>query len=91
MPVPIAVAPRLISSISWRASARRCSSSPIITAKAENSWPSVIGTASCSCVRPIFSTLSNSSALASKAPRRRTIASISWPMPDQAATRSAVG
>ena len=45
------------------------------------------------CVRdlPILSTLSNSAALASKAPRRRTIASISWPMPDHAATRSAVG
>ena len=91
MPVPIAVAPRLISTISESASRSRCSSSPIITAKAENSWPSVIGTASCNCVRPIFSTSLNSSALRSKAPRSSAIASISRPMPNQAARRSAVG
>ena len=66
-------------SISEALRAGAASSSPIITAKAENSWPSVIGTASCSCVRPIFSTLLNSSALRSKAPRSSAIASISSP------------
>ncbi len=38
--------------------------SPIITAYALNSWPSVIGTASWFSVRPIFSTSANSLAFA---------------------------
>ncbi len=66
-PVPIAVAPRLISWINSTASARRDRSSSIMTAYAENSCPSVIGTASCNCVRPIFSTSRNSMALRAKA------------------------
>ena len=91
MPVPMAVAPRFTSVSSARASFRRGSSSPIITAKAINSWPSVIGTASCSWVRPIFSTSANSAALASKAWRSAAISLSSSPMPIQAARRSAVG
>ena len=81
MPVPIAVAPRLISQISDAASLSRSSSSPSMTAYVVNSWPSVIGTASCNCVRPIFSTSRNSSAFASNARRRTAIASISSKIP----------
>ena len=61
-PVPIAVPPRLISAISIDASPSRSASSPMVTAKAPNSWPSVIGTASCSWVRPSLSMSANSRA-----------------------------
>ena len=62
-----------------------------ITAYAENSWPSVIGTASCSWVRPIFSTSANSTALASNASRRAASSRMSSPIPVHAARRNAVG
>ena len=61
MRVPIAVAPMLISRISACASPSRSTSSRIVCAKALNSWPNVIGTASCSCVRPILRNALNSS------------------------------
>ena len=73
--MPIAVAPRLISWISSTASASRLRSSSIMTAYAENSCPSVIGTASCNWVRPIFSTSRNSTALRAKASWSTAIAS----------------
>ncbi len=67
MPVPIAVAPRLTSRNSATASPSRATSSLMVAWKPSNSWPSVIGTASMSCVRPIFSTSANSTALPLKA------------------------
>ena len=67
IPVPIAVAPILTSRKRRAISFRRLTSSSRVTANASNSWPSVIGTASCSCVRPILITLSNSLPLARNA------------------------
>ena len=46
---------------------RPASSCRKLVAKAPNSWPSVIGTASCNCVRPILTTAANSRDLCSKA------------------------
>lgn len=74
-PVPIAVAPRLISWTRRAASSRRVRSSSIITEYVANSWPSVIGTASWSWVRPIFTVSANSTALVAKASCRTRIAS----------------
>ena len=74
MPVPIAVAPMLISRISACASPSRSTSSRIVWPNAVNSWPSVIGTASCSCVRPILRCGLNSSPLARNAAARSRIA-----------------
>jgi hypothetical protein len=65
--VPMAVAPRLISRSSARASEMRSTSSPMVVPQPRNSAPSDIGTASCRWVRPIFSTLSNSLPLAKNA------------------------
>ena len=53
-PVPMAVRAQVDLEDSARVRRRRAMSSPSVTAKAPNSWPSVIGTASCSCVRPIL-------------------------------------
>ena len=63
MPVPIAVAPRLISESSQMVSVSRAWSSPRVVAKPWNSCPRVIGTASCSWVRPTLRISWNSSAL----------------------------
>ena len=60
MPVPIAVAPRLISRSSPRVSWMRASSSARVAPHAANSCPTVIGTASCSWVRPTLGTDQNS-------------------------------
>mmetsp|Transcript_47457 Transcript_47457/g.79460 ORF Transcript_47457/g.79460 Transcript_47457/m.79460 type:complete len:324 (+) Transcript_47457:1332-2303(+) len=60
--VPIAVPPRLISLNSGITSCSRSMSSLVMRAYVANSWPSVIGTASWSCVLPIFMTESNSCA-----------------------------
>ena len=54
-------------------------SSPVVTANALSSWPSVIGTASWSRVRPILITVLNSSPLAASAMRSRSSAPISPP------------
>src|ERR1700736_6360819 len=62
-PVPMAVPPRLISDPSCAASSSRSASSATMIAYVPNSCPNVIGTASCNCVRPIFNTDLNSSAL----------------------------
>ena len=51
----------------------------------------VIGTASCSCVRPIFKSFLNSAAFCSNARRKTSIASTSLAMPNHVATFSAVG
>jgi hypothetical protein len=56
IPVPIAVPPILTSRNRRAVSRRRAISSPVVTANAVNSCPIVIGTASWSCVRPIFTT-----------------------------------
>lgn len=82
MPVPMAVPPRFTSVSSSGARRRRRSrSSPRVVAKAWNSWPRVIGTASCNWVRPIFSTPANSTPLAAKAWIRlsRLASRVSWP------------
>ena len=56
----MAVAPMLIlHSTFWMRSSAR-TSPPSVAAKASNSWPSVMGTASWSCVRPIFRIAANS-------------------------------
>lgn len=87
----MAVAPRLISWISSTASASLLRSSSSITAYAENSWPRVIGTASWSWVRPIFSTSRNSKALAAKASWSTAIALSSSRTAKTVATLTAVG
>ena len=60
IPVPIAVAPMLISLINRCTSASRSTSSRMVWPNARNSWPNVIGTASWSCVRPILIKVANS-------------------------------
>ena len=60
MPVPMAVAPRLISRNSWTTTLIRWMSSLTVTRKPSNSWPRVMGTASWSWVRPILITSENS-------------------------------
>jgi hypothetical protein len=62
-----------------------------LAAQASNSWPSVMGTASWSCVRPILSTLPNSWPLRRNAPTRRRSSSTSWVFSSAIATCSAVG
>ena len=62
----MAVAP-MLTSHNTRCTASSARTSPAsVSPKALNSWPSVMGTASCSCVRPIFRILSNSTAFAWK-------------------------
>ena len=70
----MAVAPMLISRMSACASLRRSTSSRIVWPNAVNSWPSVIGTASCNCVRPIFTNAENSSPLCRNAAASADIA-----------------
>ena len=69
-PVPVAVPP----SGSWptRSSVERTRSAPrlICAAYPANSWPSVTGTASIRCVRPVFTMSSNSPALRVEASSR---------------------
>jgi len=60
MPVPIAVAPMLISLSHGMISLSRSWSSPSVVAKPRNSCPSVIGTASCIWVRPTLRICENS-------------------------------
>ncbi len=91
MPVPIAVAPRLISWNSVAVRVRRWTSSSIVVAQAWNSWPTVIGTASCSWVRPIFRTEENSSPLARRVEIRWSIASASAGKDSMIVSRIAVG
>ena len=91
MPVPMAVPPMLISHIRCADSRRRFSSSAIMAAKAANSWPRVMGTASCNWVRPIFRMGANSCALASKAPRSAASACSRVWMPKYVAIFTAVG
>jgi hypothetical protein len=62
--VPIAVAPMLTSCRTRWTRSRASSSSLSVLAIALNSWPNVMGTASCSCVRPILRRFENSVALA---------------------------
>ena len=67
IPVPIAVAPIFTSRNNLAIWFSRSTSSSRFAAKASNSCPIVIGTASCNWVRPIFSTSLNSSPLARNA------------------------
>ena len=67
MPVPMAVAPRFISRSRLRDSWIRSMSSPMVTAWVRNSWPRVMGTASCSWVLPILMISLNSTAFWAKA------------------------
>ena len=71
IPVPMAVAPIFTSRKRRAISLSRLTSSSRVTANASNSCPNVIGTASCSCVRPIFIILSNSLPFARNASIRR--------------------
>ena len=66
----IAVPPRFSSLSSGMISRSLLWSSPMVSDQAVNSWPKVIGTASCNWVRPILITSLNSSALASMDLRR---------------------
>ena len=62
----------------------RCTSSPMVVPQPWNSWPSDIGTASCRCVRPIFSTRANSSPFAKNACcRRRSAVEVAAEAEDQ--------
>ena len=77
IPVPIAVPPRLLSSSSPAPSASRSRSSRSMMPYVANSWPRVIGTASCSWVRPILSTSANPAAFSSNATASRSRDSLS--------------
>ncbi len=91
MPVPMAVAPRLISQSRARESASRASSSRKVVANAPSSWPTVIGTASCSWVRPIFGIARNSVALRRNASAKASVATASPSIAVTSAIRTAVG
>jgi hypothetical protein len=67
-PVPIAVAPMLISRSSAASSPSRSMSSLDGDGEARELLPSVIGTASCSWVRPILITSANSRPSAKASP-----------------------
>ncbi|CPU67708.1 Uncharacterised protein [Mycobacteroides abscessus] len=90
-PVPIAVAPRLTSSSSSPATSSRRISSPTLTANPANSWPRLMGTASWSCVRPIFRTSANSDAFSSNARSSRRTSSWSRATSSWTARRKPVG
>ena len=90
-PVPIAVAPMLMSVSSAAFSRSRLRSSPIVVAKLWNSCPSVIGTASWSWVRPTLSTSWNSWPLARKDRRSRSSSSRSETWMSRRATLIEVG
>jgi hypothetical protein len=66
-PVPTAVPPRATSVRSSRAFFTRCMPRSIWPAYPVNSWPSRIGVASWRCVRPVFTTSSNSRDFSSSA------------------------
>ena len=82
-PVPTAVPPIASSYRPGSVSSIRPMSASSCATYPPNSWPSVSGTASCRCVRPIFTMSANSSARAASASRscvtlgsrRRTIVS----------------
>ena len=59
-PVPMAVAPMLVSQRTCWMRSSAWTSPESVAAKASNSWPSVMGTASWSCVRPILRIFENS-------------------------------
>ena len=63
-PVPVAVPPRGSWPTRPRVARTRSAPSSICAAYPANSWPSVTGTASIRCVRPVFTMSSNSVALA---------------------------
>ena len=91
MPVPAALPPRPSTR---RPSRERRSDSVQFSTQtwyAENSWPSVIGTASWRCVRPDLRTWRNACALSEKAVARRSICSSAGPVMACAAIRMAVG
>ena len=62
-----------------------------LAANAPNSWPSVIGTASCSCVRPIFTMCANDFAFASITATRSFTAVTSDSLPSAIASFNALG
>ncbi len=91
IPVPMAVAPRLTSCSAARACSMPTCSAATVAAHAPNSWPTVIGTASWSCVRPTLRTPANSTDLAPRADPSAARASASPSSADDNATFTAVG
>ena len=89
--MPIAVAPMLTSHRTFWIAVSAFTSPASVSAKALNSWPSVIGTASWSWVRPILSTDANSLPLARKAAISSFIAATSWMLPRAMPRWRAVG
>ena len=77
-PVPMAVPPMLTSFRRTALRSRFAISSSRLFAKALNSWPEVIGTASCSWVRPILMMSLNSWPLARKEAIRSRRAFSTW-------------
>eukprot|EP01045_Picozoa_sp_COSAG04_P009945 COSAG04_NODE_595_length_12255_cov_246.957716_6_plen_64_part_00 len=63
----------------------------MVDAKELNSWPSVMGTASCSCVRPILSTSANSAPFRRKVPTSSRISRCSERCSSSTAILTAVG
>ena len=90
-PVPMAVAPMLVSQSTFWMRSSAATSPASVSAKASNSWPSVIGTASWSCVRPILRMGANSLPLARNAAMSSLIAATSWTFPSAMPTCSEVG
>ena len=90
MPVPIAVPPRLISSSNRATSPARWTSSRKVVAKAQNSSPNVIGTASWSWVRPSLAIAAKLCPRSSIAAASRSSAAMSRPLSANTARRTAV-
>ena len=90
-PVPTAVAPMFMVCSSSQLRRMQLLRLRMEEAKALNSRPKVIGTASCRCVRPIFSTSLNSSPFLSKESARFSKAIISCSARIRAQTRMDVG
>ncbi len=91
MPVPIAVAPRFVSASSGETVRRSSTSSWMVCANPVNSCPRVIGTASCSCVRPIFSTSWKARPRSAKASDSRSSSPVSRRTPRIIASLMLVG
>ena len=84
----MAVAPMLVSERMFCITSSVRTSPTSVSANAPNSWPSVIGTASWSCVRPILTIEPNSLLLARNAAISSFMAAMSWTLPSARPTCS---
>jgi hypothetical protein len=90
-PVPVADPPKASSQSPSAAAARFARHLRIASACAANSWPSVTGTASCRCVRPLLITSPNSRPLAASASTRAATAASTCSCSVRQQTPMAVG